>query len=129
MRKTLIIALFIALQAKAEVPMQLGPTVECRFAAFERDGYVGLDESVPFTMTPGGFVEGDFEPYWFKLASGASAFEVKVWVEDRLVSQLSFPLVQIDLLPVGSSIFGLNFANHKLVEDFDSVQYECIKVY
>lgn len=127
MRTSIMIAAFLV----AKIGMAqviVGPTVECRFAAFERNGTVAIDEAVVYTTTPGGFVEGDFEPYEIRISSGATAFEVSVRLDGKLISRLNFPLVQIGDMPIGATVFGISFSTHKVTDGLDSIQYECRKV-
>lgn len=124
MRSTIFaLALLLTNAALAEV----GPTVECRFAARDDRG-VGIDESVVFEVNPGAFVEGDFFPYEFKLTGRATAFEVNVRLDGRLISRLNFPIIQLLDLPVGASLFGISTAFHRIVDGYDSIQYECKKI-
>ncbi len=123
MRITVILASLLV----ANATLALGPTVDCRFAAFERGGDVALDEAVVFTTAPGAFVEGDFDPYEIRISSGATAFEISIRLDGKLISRLHFPLVQLADLPVGSSVFGISSSAHRVVDGLESIQYECIK--
>lgn len=127
MRRAFFLAMFLANAAGAFGP---GPAVECRFAAFDCDGKIGLDEWVPFPIVgPGAFVKGSFEPYKIRISTDLSAFEINIRLEGELISRMNFPLVQIADLPVGATIFGISSVVHEEVEGFESIQYECRKVF
>lgn len=127
MRKSIMIAAFL-LAKIGMAQVIVGPTVECQFTAFERSGDIGLYETVVYTATPGGFIEGDFDPYEIRVSSDAFAFEINIRLDGKPISWLTFPLVQIAGLPLGATIFGISASNHKVVDGFNSIEYVCRKI-
>lgn len=106
----------------------VGPSVECRFAAMEKDGVVTLDEVVPYTLLPGTGVTGEFDPYAFELAVYGEILTVDIYLNDDVISTTEIPVWNIASLPLGASVFGINTVFHKPTRGFVSVKYECKKL-
>jgi hypothetical protein len=101
------------------------PTIECRFAALMKNGMVGLDEAVPYTLAPQTGVTGFFEPYNFDISFSLNVLTVGVYLNALPLSAVQIPVAHIANVPLGGTIFGLSTVHHESVSGFISLQYEC----
>lgn len=123
-KTTLMLGVFFASAVMAQAPV-----VECRIAAMEEDGDLGLNEVVSYPIVAGANINGSFDPYEVDISIDGFELEISVYLDGEPLTGLEFPIANILALPVGASLFGVNTVNHETVDGFVAVRFACLRVY
>lgn len=122
-KTTLMMGFFFASAIFAQAPV-----VECRIAAMEDDGDLGLNEVVSYPIIPGANINGSFDPYEIDISVYGGELEISVYLDGEPLIGLEFPIANIVALPVGASLFGISTVNHETVDGFVALRYACVRV-
>jgi hypothetical protein len=124
MNKKLVLMIFLFTKSL----LAMGPMIECRFGAVLEGGQIGLDESVLYSLDHRSGVTGDFLPYGIEISVEGPDLTVGVYLTGQPISGIQIPVINVEDLPIGASLFGLNTIYHPPALGFFTMRYECLKV-
>jgi hypothetical protein len=105
--------------------LAVGPTIDCRFAALNKEASFDFDEAVTYKLNPVMGINGNFDPYEIDISVYETDLAINIYLDGEPLSEVLVPITNIASLPIGASIFGINTVFHESESGYISIRYEC----